>query len=395
MTGACVDVAVVCPTLSRANRWKMPWRYFYEIVRVLDRRGHEVAVVTDCDTDLFEDSVDVATVERLFGPTDVTSNCVNALAARSPTVTLVNVTPSLALRGAFASRLPSSTVGVVTGSLYQPRELGRLGLRTLYKYRTYTRRITAESVLPRMLIGRSLSAFDRLVTLSHATKKRLQSSVTGPIDVIPPGITDADLERPTGTAAHLSGEKPSLLYFTSPLTLRGTDVLTKAFAQVRADHDCELVILSRPGSADLNDEEKLLYEIADENGVLGDFTLVSAFLERESIRQHLRDAAIVCLPYKIVLSEVPISLYEAQAMGTPVVSTTVSCIPETIKNGGIAVPPGNVDQTAYAISALLDNDHRRSVLGDAGRETMQSHSRWEDTATAFEAFIQNGAETSD
>lgn len=385
------DVAVVCPNLTMDNRRKMPWRYFFEVAEYLDGFGYDVIIITDMESEVGSDSIANHNVESLFTPTGLSDSFQIFINRVSPTMTILNLTPSTLLRGDFAQSIESYLVGVFTSTLYRFSELRNLGFQTNYKYRNYLKRFWVESFIPDRLMKRSLSSIDSLITLSKHNQERIQPHASTGVDVIPPGIEESDLTYPAETTSkYLTDNKPSLLYFTSPLTLRGTDTLVKAFAQVRERYDCELVILSRPDNEQMAQEEATLHRIAEERGVMEDFHLISKYLESETIRAHLRDADIVCLPYKIVISEVPISLYEVQAMRTPVVSTEVSCIPEAIEDGGVTVKPANVSSTESALVELLEDESKRQSLGAAGRQAMKDHLRWKDVGEEYSKIFKHG-----
>jgi glycosyltransferase involved in cell wall biosynthesis len=70
---------------------------------------------------------------------------------------------------------------------------------------------------------------------------------------------------------------------------------------------------------------------------------------------------------------IPVVLMEAMSMGLPVISTTISGIPELVKNGaGLLVEPGNVKELASAIEkfAVLDHD-KRGEAGKRGRRIIE------------------------
>lgn len=72
---------------------------------------------------------------------------------------------------------------------------------------------------------------------------------------------------------------------------------------------------------------------------------------------------------------IPVALMEAMALGVPVVSTTVSGIPELVIDGetGLLVPPGDPERLAAAILRLADDQALASHLTAAARRHVENH----------------------
>jgi glycosyltransferase involved in cell wall biosynthesis len=74
---------------------------------------------------------------------------------------------------------------------------------------------------------------------------------------------------------------------------------------------------------------------------------------------------------------IPVAIMEAMAVGVPVVSTTISGIPELIENGksGFLVPPGDSAALATAIAGIcsLDPAEREQLVREARRRIEESH----------------------
>jgi glycosyltransferase involved in cell wall biosynthesis len=107
-------------------------------------------------------------------------------------------------------------------------------------------------------------------------------------------------------------------------------------------------------------------------GLNGYLTLTGPLFQSE-VQAHLRQAAIFALPCVVAADGdqdgIPVSLMEAMAMELPVVSTTVSGIPELITDGqqGMLVPPRDPTALADALARLLGDAALRRRLGCAGR----------------------------
>jgi L-malate glycosyltransferase len=75
------------------------------------------------------------------------------------------------------------------------------------------------------------------------------------------------------------------------------------------------------------------------------------------------------------------SLLEAMASGCPIVASRIGAIPESVLDGttGFLVEPGNAEQTASAISRLLEDSSLRERMSQAARSRVESHfgmDRW-------------------
>jgi glycosyltransferase involved in cell wall biosynthesis len=73
------------------------------------------------------------------------------------------------------------------------------------------------------------------------------------------------------------------------------------------------------------------------------------------------------------LGQVPAKIFDAMALGRPIVSTAVSMIPEIIGGCGVLVPPGDVVALATALRRLLDDPVAAAELGRRARERCQAH----------------------
>ena len=94
---------------------------------------------------------------------------------------------------------------------------------------------------------------------------------------------------------------------------------------------------------------------------------------QEFVRKAYQRAAVFALPCSLPAEGdrdgIPTVLLEAMASEVPVVSTTVSGIPELVESGrdGLLVPPGSPAMLADAIDQLLLDNNLRRNLGRAGR----------------------------
>jgi glycosyltransferase involved in cell wall biosynthesis len=86
---------------------------------------------------------------------------------------------------------------------------------------------------------------------------------------------------------------------------------------------------------------------------------------------YLAAADVVAAPQRIgpdTLGQVPAKIFDAMALGRPIVSTRVSMIPEILDDSGVLVEPGDPAGLARAIAWLLDHPAEAAALGRKARE---------------------------
>ncbi|HKW94774.1 MAG TPA: glycosyltransferase [Methylomirabilota bacterium] len=85
---------------------------------------------------------------------------------------------------------------------------------------------------------------------------------------------------------------------------------------------------------------------------------------------YLAAADVVVVPQREssdTRGQVPAKLFDAMALGRPIVSTRVSMIPEILEGCGVLVEPGQVGALGEAIARLLDHPDEARALGLAAR----------------------------
>jgi glycosyltransferase involved in cell wall biosynthesis len=85
---------------------------------------------------------------------------------------------------------------------------------------------------------------------------------------------------------------------------------------------------------------------------------------------YLAAADVVVIPQRDssdTRGQVPAKVFDAMALGRPIVSTRVSMIPEILEGCGLLVEPGDVAGLGAAIARLLDRPDEARALGDAAR----------------------------
>lgn len=150
-------------------------------------------------------------------------------------------------------------------------------------------------------------------------------------------------------------------------------------------------------------EYELLERLIQENG-LTDCVKLLGVVFQEELKDYLNKTDIFVLPCIKAEDEdmdgIPNSLMEAMAMEIPVISTTLSGIPELIEDHrtGLLVPPNDETALANAICTLLDDANLGHILGQAGRVKVAEEFEIEKNAKSllkiFEKYLPRAKESS-
>ncbi len=158
--------------------------------------------------------------------------------------------------------------------------------------------------------------------------------------------------------------------------------MLEAVAKLRTEREIELVLVSKlaPGGA----TERLIDDLA-----IGDVVRTVSGIDDAELAELLASAEVAAVPSLYEGFSLP--AIEAMACGTPLVASRAGAIPEVVGDAGELVPPGDAEQLAAAIAALLDDPARRTQLGTAARTRVEEKYSWAavaaQTAAVYESAI--------
>lgn len=210
--------------------------------------------------------------------------------------------------------------------------------------------------------------------------------------VIPPGMTpEKEIVKDVLCAENLDyicQGQPYVLFLGNPLPIRGTDALISAARKVFAQSkNAKIVCLLRPdpGEEMKTARERILQKVK-EQGIDRQFVCITRKLASHEVRQSIKNARAVVMPFLFVPSEIPLGVLEAMQLGTPVIITRSGGTSEYVGDGGWIVPPGNVISLAKAIISALHNDETRREKAAICLEKMASHPTWDTVGDAWLEF---------
>jgi glycosyltransferase involved in cell wall biosynthesis len=203
------------------------------------------------------------------------------------------------------------------------------------------------------LLTRAVGAADAITVASRALQRRFGGTLVphGALtDVLDPALVDRERAR-----REVGFEQPTVLFPGTPRDHKGVRELAEA---VRRLENTRLAVLCRPG--DLTGPDWQRFRILRLPQV--------PLLE---VGRVLAAADVVAIPQlddEAGRHQTPMKVFDAMAMGRPIVATRVSDLPEVLDGCARLVRPGAVDELASALAALLGEPDDARALGERARK---------------------------
>jgi glycosyltransferase involved in cell wall biosynthesis len=156
------------------------------------------------------------------------------------------------------------------------------------------------------------------------------------------------------------GTERLVMFLGTPRGYKGLEDLAAAIASLGRPDVALAVIGASPGSAAGQQIVRLCPRAR-----------LVPWVPFDQIPAFLAAADVVAVPQRSTpdtLGQVPAKLFDAMALGRPLVSTRVSMIPEILDGCGLLVEPGDMAALAAAIARLVDNPIEAQALGARARE---------------------------
>jgi glycosyltransferase involved in cell wall biosynthesis len=328
-----------------------PWLTVYQVAKNLLARGHKVHVVTDHGVRTELEGISVHVVNSLRGTNS--KQIKNLLDSIHPDTVVVDVNPvSLITANWYRSLSPFRVLAYLSYPFYKPKHIFKALPHLKIKERwEFGRHLLA----PRKIWAERLTSLFDAVICQSANTGQLITDQTGsriPVHVIPPGI-DKKFWNSAFKINHNSSEN-IFLFVGAATGIRGFFVLLDAFTQL-SDHDIRLKVLAR--GADESTVKGIEAEIERRN-IHGRVLIKGGFLGIEELRREMRSSAAVLLPFVLVPSELPVSVMESIACGTPVVVSDVDGLSSAAGDAGIVVPHAE----PHSLSAVIQKLHQHKDL---------------------------------
>jgi glycosyltransferase involved in cell wall biosynthesis len=285
-------------------------------------------------------------------------------------------------------------VGIFTSPLYDFGQLYRLGWRKLVAGRDLCALHLLGSLTPRPVL-RWMAKRNRqlwcLVVQTRTAREQIANLTLwpGPVEVIPPAVDEIwrnhspNGQTMTRTRLGYAPDQKVVIYYGPPASLRGLPTLIRAFERARLRHPAlELLILSRLQTDKPAAGQAALNRLLAKSPARAHIKLVNDPLPASRLVDYVAAGDVVALPFELVPSDAPLSPLETVALGKPLVTTDVACLPELLDHS-----PGYITQPADP--AALADSLLKAVQEDHGRAPRVTFSRsWSDVGREWSALIQ-------
>ncbi len=260
------------------------------------------------------------------------------------------------------------------------------GIRHIHAHFANAPAALAASVAGHLGIGFSISAHAKDIYLTPPTELRANMAdakfvvtCTGHnatfLRSVAPGVPVSKLYHGINCERLCPGDAPPqvpplILSVGRLRTKKGFDTLIDACSRLEADgleFRCEII--------GYGPEESALSAQIGHLGLSGKVRLLGK-MGHDAVLSRMRAATLFALPCRIDADGdrdgIPNVVLEAMAMGVPVVSTSVSGVPEVIDDGisGVLVKPNNAAELAEAISMLLGSPEQCKAFAQVARQTV-------------------------
>jgi glycosyltransferase involved in cell wall biosynthesis len=168
---------------------------------------------------------------------------------------------------------------------------------------------------------------------------------------------------------HLPCDRKIVLFAGTPRPHKGLDDLIRALNIIDSNGKVNLLIVGGGIEGSIAPD---LHELTKKR------TIHLGYQPHALMPEILHLSDLVVLPQKDTLisrAQVPAKVFEAMAMAKPIISTAMSDLPEILKDCGIIIEPGNIEDLAENIKYILESPHTSHTMGKkARRKCIESYS---------------------
>ncbi|MCW4010409.1 MAG: glycosyltransferase family 4 protein [Candidatus Bathyarchaeota archaeon] len=412
-----MKVTQVCQGFDRANLMLQPWRRVFEISRRIAAGGASVTIITNGESGQAEEQIENIRVIRMnnlmLAPFLNSKKLLSKIWGTDPDLVVWYGSPFSALYLSKLKSLGKPLIWDIDTDIYSLKFLFRIPHReilhpdsNLLQYlvtAAFSKRIlrvVADSSLVSGLIVPNMHLRNTLCERGVSpTKIAVVPSTIETKDTCVTNLTNGkELRGKLG----LKADDFVFSYFGAPNILRGPDVAILSLQRIlKQRRKVKLLIFSRrkignasPEEQFNREEEEYLRGLARKIKVDDHVEIIPGFLDRKLLQEYLLASDAIVLPFRLVPSEPPLSVFEAMSLGKPVVTSNLGGLREIIgEDRGILVGSGNSNELAEAILLLAQNPEKVAALGKNAQQYAKSLPDWNCVAAQFARVLDNACQT--
>lgn len=350
-----------------------PWLTVYQVAKRFIACGHKVHVVTDAGVKMQLNGMTIHIVNSLRGTNS--KQMKDLLHSIHPDTVVVDVNPfSLATANWYQMLSQFRVIAYLSYPFYKPKQIYQAFPHLMLKEKWEFGR---HMLVPRKVWAKRLiSLFDAVICQSTITGQSItyQTRSRIPVHIIPPGI-DKTLWNSIKKINNNSSEK-FFLFVGAATGIRGFFLLLDAFAKL-SDHSIRLKVLAR--GADENKVKEIETEVVRRK-MQKRVLIKGGFLGIEELKREMQSSAAVLLPFVLVQSELPVSIMESIACGTPVVVSDIDGLASAVGDAGIVVPQGEPYSLTSAIQKLHQHKDLMTNLKTACTRQAENMLSWDEVS---------------
>lgn len=367
---------------SEATEPLQPWLTVREAANCLMQAGHEVHIISDIDEGTSLDGLQLHCI-RTLRPSNA-AEVSRLLTSIAPDKVVALSTPMNLSGGSWYKDVTCDLYAFLSYPFYTRAELFR-ALPQLERNDIVT--YGKHALVPRHIWSGTLRRYFRgVIGQSQRTVGRVADAAGGKVErhVIHAG-TDTGFWSPSQSVPVASNRAFRFLFVGSPKVIRGFRLLIEAFGSLDFDN-AELRILAR-GAADKDME--IINALLDRycKGCRQRVTVEGGWIDREALREEIRLADMVVLPFVLVPSELPVSVLECVACGTPVITTDIDGLPEAVGDAGMIVRSGSMRALLAAMNEMVATPQKLSVMRQQCQYEHGQMQSWNEMGAAWRQLL--------
>ena len=374
------DILFCVSKFKKDNLPLQPWLTIYVLSKIFIKKGYPIHVLTDSKSvDNNIEGINIHYVSSLRGYNHFSIE--EKIRNIEPEFVFVSVTPiSLLFNSWYKILQHYKSYCLASYPFYQYSDIYKsfFQISLLDKIR-YGKNIFIKSSWWSFKLSKYFCGF---ICQSECTKKNIEKKINKCIDVhfVPPGIKSTLCTLSTNKK---NGKETTFVYAGSLKKIRGFDMLVKAFNQF---NDPSIILKIYARGATENEVEELKHKFRPRSIRVD---VIGGWLSKRNIELAIASADITVLPFLLIPSELPVTVMESIALGTPVIVSNVAGLPEFAGRAGLVVEAGSVSSLAGAIQTVHCDHDLLHLLRKHCYYQKDTYLAWEEVALRWLSIIRS------